>query len=468
MIMEKKIFNFLPLALVYCCFLSFFYSCTGTVDESYTNVIPADATMVASVNVKGLMEKAGYKDFQPVSTAIGSMYPAETLSLMPDVMETILADPGKSGIDFDAPVYVFLQPDGASAGIVMKVDDKEKVEAWVETVVGAPGSASVTFAYLDENSICVYEKNGSSVWQQPATPEAQFNQSASFKKMKEMKGDLHYYCNTRELMKKYSARAVSKLPPIYTETAIVGTCSFENGSASITAALVANTPEAEAGIAAFKKALCPSEGKFVGYLPESTTLLASVCGKGTDYLDYVNNTPYMGFLFGNYRFWEPMIKALDGEAVIALTGLSDYSFSFIAYADLAPEVTEAQMKEILSRNSLDKAYWGIKDHCLYVTNDKALSENAFKEASPSLRRAEYGKQPDGKPIYILMDIAKIMANPALEQAVSQMGNNGPLQFYSLLSAMEYELNGDYELVMRVGLKDKKENVLKMVTDLLTK
>ena len=114
------------------------YSCTGTVDESYTYAIPADATMVVSVNVKDLMAKAGYKDFQPVRTVIGSLYPAETLSLMPDVAEAVLAEPEKSGIDFDAPVYVFRQPDGASLGIFMIVDNKEKVEAWVESTIGMP------------------------------------------------------------------------------------------------------------------------------------------------------------------------------------------------------------------------------------------------------------------------------------------------------------------------------------------
>lgn len=282
-----------------------------------------------------------------------------------------------------------------------------------------------------------------------------------------MKGDLRYYCDTRELMKTYSIRAVSSLPPIYTETGIVGTCNFDNGAASITATPVANTPEAEAALAAFKAAFSPSEGKFIDYLPESTTLFASICGKGADYFDYLTNMPYMGSTFlSGHRFWKSMIGAIDGEAVIALTDMSDYGLSFIVYADLAPEVTEAQMKEILSRKSLHQMYWGVQDHRLYLTNDKALGENAFKKASPSLRKGEYGKQPDGKPVYMLADFAKIMSNPALKQVMAQTGDKGPLQMYALLAGMEYELNGEYEMVMRIGLKDKKENILKAVTGFL--
>lgn len=463
--------NFLQLSL--CALLvAVFYSCTGSVDETYTNAIPADATFVASINVNDLVKKAGYKDFEEVDKAVGgilSQGSTESLSLLPDIAGVILLKPEESGLDFDAPVYLFQQPDGASMGIVIRVIDQEKVQAWVESTVGAPGSASVTFVDYNENGLCIYEKKGKAEWQMPATPEARFNQTPSFKKMRETKGDLRYWFNTRDLTAKYGVIAITAQPPLYTETGLVGACNFDKGSIDATLALVANTPAAEEGIAAFKKALRPSGGKLISYLPESTTVMASICGTGADYLEYINRTPGLGIMFGgNYRFWKAMLEAMDGEAVIALTGMSEYSFSFIAYAELKPEIDEAQMRGILSKNSLQNSFWGIKDHCLYLTNDKALSENAFKEASPSLRKAEYGKQPDGKPVYMLMDIAKIMSNPILEQAMAQMGNSGPMQYYSMISGMEYELNGDYELAMKVSLKDKKENALKVLMDLLIK
>ncbi|WP_044262970.1 hypothetical protein [Bacteroides timonensis] len=67
---------------------------------------------------------------------------------------------------------------------------------------------------------------------------------------------------------------------------------------------------------------------------------------------------------------------------------------------------------------------------------------------------------------MLADFAKIMSNPALEQVMAQAGDKGPLQMYALLAGMEYELNGEYEMVMRIGLKDKKENILRAVTGFL--
>lgn len=470
--MEKKANKRKLLQLSICTMLvAVLYSCAGSVDETYINAIPADATFVASINVNDLIKKAGYHDLKEVDKAVGSILSqgsSESLSLLPDIAGVILSNPAESGLDFDAPVYLFQQPDGASVGIVIKVTDQEKVQAWVESTVGAPGSTSVTFVDYNENGLCIYEKKGNSWWQMPATPEAQFNQTPSYKKMREMKGDLRYWFNTRDLAAKYGVNAITTQPPLYTETSLVGACNFDKGSISATAALIANTPAAEEGIVAFKKALRPSNGKFINYLPETTTLVASVCGTGADYLDYINRTPYLDTMFSNYRFWKAMLECMDGESVIALTKMSEYSISFIAYAELKPEIDEAQMRKILSKNSLQNSYWGIKDHCLYLTNDKELSENAFKDASPSLRKSEYGKQPDDKSVYLLADFAKIMANPLLEQTLAQMGSNSPLQLYVLLGGMECELNSDYELVMRVSLKDKKENALKVLMGLLTK
>lgn len=441
------------------------FSCKGTVDETYTNVIPADASVVISANLNELMSKAGYKDYQSIGKAVEDLY-AETLSSTPEIVNAIMENPKESGIDLDAPVYVFQLSDGKSAGVVLRIDNKEKVDVWLQPILTGMGNMSPSRIHLDENTLLAFDQNSGQAWQQPATPETQFNQSAGFRKMKEMDGDVRYCFSTRDLCAKYGARAITAQPAIYTETLLVGSCNFDKGSASLTVALIGKTPEADAGIAAFKAALRPSKGKFTKYLPESTTMMIGISGKGEDYLNYLARTPLLeGAVYTNYRFWEPMFKAIDGDAVIALTGISESGISIIAYAELLPEVTESQMKEILSRWGLENANWGIKDNCLYWTTDKVLADNAFKEASPSFDDTKYGKNSDGKPAYILMDIAKTFNNASLgEEAIQQMGANS--KYLSFLSATEYELNENYEFVIKLNLKDENENVLKQVVQLL--
>lgn len=444
--------------------IALFASCSGTVDETYTNAIPIDASIVVRVDVPGLMEKAEYKDYQTVGTMIGSMY-GETISDTPQIIDSILVDPKGRGVDLKAPIYYFIASDGISTGLLMRVNDKEEVEKWLHEITTTMGSSSPTYTNLDDNHLLIYDQYRDVQWQMPASPVAQFNQSAAYTKMKEMDGEVRYSCNTRDLCVKFSNRAITSQPAIYTETWLVGACNFDKGSASLTAGLVGKSPEAEAGIAAFKAALHPSEGKFIKYLPESTTVMLSLNGKGADYLDYLTRTPFLESAVGsNLRFWKAMFEVIDGEAAIALTGISDSGFSIVAYAELLPEVTDNQMREILSRWGLDKSNWGIKDNCLYWTTDKALAENAFKEASPSFNSSKYGKHSDGKPVYVLMDMEKLLGNPLLGQAAQQVGQNS--QFFSFLASMEYELNGNHELVMKVNLKDDKENVLKQIVNLL--
>ena len=441
------------------------FSCKGTVDETYTNVIPADASVVISANLNELMSKAGYKDYQSIGKAVGDFY-AEAITSTPEIVNAIMENPEESGIDLDAPIYIFQHSDGKSTGLVFRVDDKNKVDTWLNPILAGAGSMSTSRIHLDENTLLAFDQYTEQQWQQPATPEAQFNQSVGFKKMKEADGDIHYCCNTRDLCAKYGYKAITSQPPIYTETLLVGSCNFDKGTASLTAALVGKTPEAEAGIAQFKAALRPSEGKFTPYLPESTTMMLLINGKGADYLDYLTRTPYLESAVGsNYRFWKAMFEAIDGEAVIALTGISDSGFSIMAYAELLPEITEPQMKEILSRWSLDSANWGIKDHCLYWTTDKTLADNAFKKASPSFDGTKYGKNSEDKPVYMLMDMKKFFDNPLLGQAMQQMGPNS--KFLSFLASTECGLNDKHELVIKLNLTDDNENVLKQLVNLLT-
>lgn len=440
------------------------FSCKGT-DEGYTNVIPADASVVISANLNELMSKAGYKDYQSIGKAVEDFY-AETLLSTPKIVSAIMKNPEESGIDLDAPIYIFQHSDGRSTGIVLRVDNKEKVDTWLQPILAGMGNMSTSRIHLDENALLAFEQNGEQEWQQPATPDAQFNQSVGFKKMKEMEGDVRYCCNTRDLCAEYGDKAITGQSPIYTETLLVGSCNFDKESASLTTVLVAKTPEAEAGITAFKAALRPSEGKFIEYLPASTCMLASISGKGTDCLSYLSGTPFLETIFArNYGMWKNLINAVDGEVVVALTGLSEKGMSFIAYADLASGVTEKDLKETLTLYGMGDFKWGIKDRCFYLTSDEALASNVFKKASPSFCSEEYGKQVKGKPVYVLMDTEKLFNSPMLSQAAQQMEPNS--QAFKFISATECELNGDHEFVVRLNLKDDKENVLKQIVKLLT-
>ena len=103
--MAKKTISRLSVLVVLIVFLA---ACSKTVE--YTNIIPADATVVTSINLKSLTSKAGLNDKeneaakQKVLEALKSGMNAATFQQL----EKVMKNPGESGIDVESPFYVFL------------------------------------------------------------------------------------------------------------------------------------------------------------------------------------------------------------------------------------------------------------------------------------------------------------------------------------------------------------------------
>ena len=102
--MAKKTISRLSVLAVLIVFLA---ACSKT--SEYTNVIPADASVVASINLKSLASKAGLDDKeneaakQKILEALKSGMNAATFQQL----EKIMKNPSESGIDVESPVYVF-------------------------------------------------------------------------------------------------------------------------------------------------------------------------------------------------------------------------------------------------------------------------------------------------------------------------------------------------------------------------
>lgn len=102
--MAKKMISRLSVLTVLIVFLT---ACSKT--SEYTNVIPADASVVASINLKPLASKAGLNDKenetakQKVLEALKSGMNAATFQQL----EKVMKNPSESGIDIESPFYVF-------------------------------------------------------------------------------------------------------------------------------------------------------------------------------------------------------------------------------------------------------------------------------------------------------------------------------------------------------------------------
>ena len=131
MSMAKKMISRLSVLAVLMVFLA---ACSKQTE--YTNVIPADATAVASIDLKSLANKAGMNDKeneaakQKLLEALKSGMNAATFQQL----EKVINNPGASGLDPEAPIYIFSSPQISGGVFVAKVSNEDDLHASLDVM----------------------------------------------------------------------------------------------------------------------------------------------------------------------------------------------------------------------------------------------------------------------------------------------------------------------------------------------
>ena len=129
--MKKSLFPRLALMAVVVALVS---ACSQKKQE-YTDVIPANAHTVVSINLKSLADKAGLNDKEnkevqeKLTNALKSGMNAATFQQV----EMIMKDPKKSGIDVSEPLYIFTTETFPTT-IIAKVSSEDDLHALLETL----------------------------------------------------------------------------------------------------------------------------------------------------------------------------------------------------------------------------------------------------------------------------------------------------------------------------------------------
>lgn len=246
--MRKSIyFCLLPFLLMALCLSS----CGETEKKTeYTHVIPANATEVAAVDLKNIVHKAGLNDADNQVTLqrlLALLLESGNTNLEKEA-GTLMENPAESGIDWNAPAYVFKAPTLHNTAISMKIADLHKFETMLQLFVQeqlctAPAKANgyrsveikeagIQFAYNNGTLLGVY--GGSSeqlqklqpaiaaLMQQPADKSIHANKY--FTPMMQQKGDIRLLATPDALP--MDVRGVLNWPH---GTQLLGYVLFENG-----------------------------------------------------------------------------------------------------------------------------------------------------------------------------------------------------------------------------------------------
>ena len=487
--MVKKMISRLSVLAVLIVFLA---ACSKT--SEYTNVIPADASVVASINLKSLASKAGLDDKeneaakQKVLEALKSGMNAATFQQL----EKVMKNPGESGIDVESPFYVFSSSSFPYPTVVGKVNNEDKLHASLDVMakeqicqpVGEADGYSFTTmnsGLLVFNSSTILVVNVSGTTQTDKAKEAITNllkqtasnsivKSGAFQKMEKQKSDINFFASMTAIPSTYRDQITMGLP-----TEVKAEDNTEN----------------EAVKALLKKQM-ESVGKanntFVKYFPASTLMFFNVGVKGGELYNLLSENKEFRNTVSIAKADEvkELFSSFNGDISAGLINVTMSSApTFMMYADVkngnalemiyknkeslglkrGEDIMQLGKDEYVYKTRGMNIFFGIKDKQMYATNDELLYKNVGKAADKSVKDAPYASDMKGKSLFIAINAEAILDLPIVKM-VAGFGGQEAKTYIELANKVSYlSMSSEGEVSeIDLCLKDKDVNALKQIVD----
>ena len=507
--MAKKTISRLSVLAVLIVFLA---ACSKT--SEYTNVIPADASVVASINLKSLASKAGLDDKeneaakQKILEALKSGMNAATFQQL----EKIMKNPSESGIDVESPVYVFSSSSFPYPTIVGKVSNEDNLHASLDVMakeqICQPVSEADGYSFTTTNgdllvfnnlTVMIIDVNGASqtekaqegiVTLMKQTAENSIAKSGAFQKMEKQKNDINFFASMTAIPSNYRNQVSMGLPAEVKpeDITLVGGLNFEKGKIALK---TENYTENDAVKALLKKQM-ESFGKanntFVKYFPASTLMFCNIRVKGEGLYNLLSENK-------EFRNTVSIAKADEVKELFSSFngdvsgGLINFTMSsaptFMIYADVkngnaletlyknkqslglkrGEDILELGKDEYVYKTKSMNIFYGIKDKQMYATNDELLYKNVGKAVDKSIKDTPYASDMKGKTVFMAINAEAILDLPVVKM-ITGFGGKEVKTYLELANKVSYlSISSEGETSeIDLCLKDKDVNALKQIVD----
>lgn len=484
----------------------------------YTNVIPADASVVVSIDVKSLSQKCGMKDDakQKMIEAFKNGVDAETFSQV----EKIMKDPNESGISMNDKLYLFCTTEKYLPGFVAKVNDVTKLKNM--------------FALLEKQQITkpLEEKNGCFITEVPgqsyfifnenvllistsATSQEQLltwivqpadkgmNTNKGFRKMESEKADVAAFISMDALMNASAsinkaqglpAPDVNGLLPeglSLKDMNLIYTLNFEKGKIALGMINYTENEQLKKFYEENKKMCGTMKGTFMDFFPASTMFYMGMNVKGEGIYNYLQKLSKVKEMLAQVPLdWEKLIGSFDGDISVGLTGLSaqgapaltayaemkdDYALkTLLSYKDMIAGMggtfkENAENDYVVTAQGMSVYFGMVKKH-LYITTDEATYKNINKSVSDPMTKAPWAAKAKESASFVAINVNSIMQNPMVGMLIAMSGQQGQLA-KSILSQISYidiwaQINQTGG--MNIVLNNKDINALQLISEELEK
>ncbi len=507
--MAKKMISRLSVLAVLIVFLT---ACSKT--SEYTNVIPADASVVASINLKSLAGKAGLDDKeneaakQKVLEALKSGMNAATFQQV----EKVMKNPSESGIDVESPFYVFSSSSFPYPAIVGKVNNEDNLHASLDVMtkeqICQPVSEADGYSFTTMNgsllafnnsTIMLVTVNGTSQTDKAKegitalmkqTADNSIVKSGAFQKMEKQKSDVNFFASMEAIPATYRSQASMGLPAEVKpeDITLVGGMNFEKGKIALKSE---NYTENDAVKALLKKQMesfGKTNGTFVKYFPASTLMFFNVGIKGERFYNLLSENKEFRNTISIAKADEvkELFSSFNGDISAGLINVTMNSApTFMLYAEVkngnaletlyknkqslglkrGEDILELGKDEYVYKTKVMNIFFRIKDKQMYVTNDELLYKNVGKATDKSIKETPYASDMKGKSTFIAINTEAILELPVVKM-LAGFGGKEVKAYLDLVNKVSYmSISSDGEVSeIDLCLKDKNANALKQIVD----
>ena len=498
MSMAKKMISRLSVLAVLMVFLA---ACSKQTE--YTNVIPADATAVASIDLKSLANKAGMNDKeneaakQKLLEALKSGMNAATFQQL----EKVINNPGASGLDPEAPIY-----------IVAKVSNEDDLHASLDVMakeqICQPVSEADGYSFttlngnllaFNETTAIIISANRASQTEaaketitklMKQTADNSIAKSGAFQKIAKQKSDINFFASMSAIPSTYRSQISMGLPSEIKpeDITIVGGLNFEKGKIALK---TENYTENDAAKALLKKQMesfGKTSGTFVKYFPASTLMFVNMGVKGEGLYNLLSENQEFRSTVSIAKADEvkDLFSSFNGDISAGLINVTMNSApTFLAYADVkngnalealyknkqalglkkGEDIMELGKDEYVYKTRGMNIFFGIKDKQMYATNDELLYKSIGKAVDKSIKDAPYAAEMKGKTVFMAINAEAILDLPVVKMLVG-FGGKEFKTYSDLASKVSYlSVSSEGETSETdLCLKDKDVNALKQIVD----
>ncbi|MBR1520847.1 MAG: DUF4836 family protein [Bacteroidaceae bacterium] len=468
-------------------------SCSKT---DYQNTIPANATLVAKVDVRTVAEKWDLAHSEVMKNLDSYLKLLVSGKDMEQAKEYI-DDPMKMGFDFTMPVFFFKMPDG-SMGLTMKVNDDGDVKDFL-MLLQKQGLASKPverrdlmcgtlmgdfhYAYDGKTFLLLSSEGSSSRVGQMAQQlmnqkeDESFVSTDAYSKLEHETTEVVCYAKLLALpLPAYTyVRHLLMLPNSVRESDIemLATMNLDNGKETFHCTAWGNTEKVQQLLDEANKNLHKIQGRYIDKASEDLPIWLGLGVKGEWLLQKLKGdkkAKEMLFLLGRAIDIEQMLKAVDGDVAV---GLSQHVFDgntddFVAYAQLKNtnflqdvDYWKSSMKEYGMSMQDDGNHhyvlhaegkvwqWGVDGNDLYYAADGALSR---LENTPDTKLKTYEAEMKDNWLFLYLDMAKMGWEKKLKGRAAMLGKAlGDIESIIVKSSAANEVD------VVIEMKKKQEN-----------